>query len=354
MTIRTKLLLSFLSIILLTTALGLVSYWTVNSMSAGLIPLIEKNDRITALMLKMRGNEKDFLSVSLKDPIYYNQGFSKYLQSFESNYEKINEELASIREISDDPNYLQSIERVEKGLTSYKDNFLKVAEAKKERGFKDWGKIGELRDAVHAVEDRLNSVGTQKDLSINMLMNRRHEKDYLLRNDPKYQLKLSKRVAEFHELLEVSSLSAEDKENLASLMNNYKDKFDAVVLIDEQIGRNPNSGLTSKYLNSILELEPVIAQETKLFDEEVGSTVNRNLALILLALGLAVLLGLFLVFYLSSKISKPLHQIAEAGKKVAAGELHTKLPQVTTNDEVKEIHSTMNSLIAALRYHVNR
>lgn len=53
------------------------------------------------------------------------------------------------------------------------------------RGFKDWGNVGELRSAIHALEALLEDGDSS--IIAAMLMCRRHEKDYLLRGDLKYR-----------------------------------------------------------------------------------------------------------------------------------------------------------------------
>ncbi len=44
---------------------------------------------------------------------------------------------------------------------------------------------GKLRDAVHAVEAQIKAT-KRDDLLVQMLMCRRHEKDFMLRLDPQY------------------------------------------------------------------------------------------------------------------------------------------------------------------------
>lgn len=353
MTIRIKLLLSFLVIILLTIILGFVSYRTIHSISNELIPVIKANDKISTHMLALRNNEKDFLTRSIKDPDFYKTGKSKYLANFESEYIKLKKETNRVKEFSDSE-HTDIVMRIEGLLNIYRTEFMQVVNAKKDRGFKDWGRIGELRDAVHEIEDTLLKVGGEKDLLVNMLMNRRHEKDYLLRNDPKYQVKLGKRVAEFHQLLGKSFLGESDKANLSKLIDNYRTKFDSVVQIDEKIGRSDEKGLTGKYYATIHKLEPLLLKQERLFNQAVSDEVNKSIMWILATILLTIVLGLVLVGYLSSVIATPLKEMAEAGKKIASGELDAKMPSINTKDEVKEMHMTMSSLIGALRYHMSK
>ncbi len=95
----------------------------------------------------------------------------------------------------------------------------------------DQGLRGQLRDAVHAVEERLNKVvdmaiGTKLEAAnamlIKMLMMRRHEKDYMLRGDrEKYLSRITDRQAEFLTILASAPMLDAEKETLTSLLADY-------------------------------------------------------------------------------------------------------------------------------------
>ncbi len=354
MTIKIKLLLSFLTIIMLTVILGLVSYFTINSLSYGLIPAVKANEKIGARMLALRRNEKDFLARAVKDPEFHEDGTSKYLDEFEKNYKGLKKELEVIKGFSQDKELQKDIRKVDSLVDRYKSSFFEVVEAKRDRGFKDWGRVGNLRNAVHNVEETLHDLGEQETLMLNMLTSRRHEKDYLLRNDVEYHEKFNENIAKFEQLLRLSNLNAREKDSLLELMFNYQEEFAAVVEIDGIIGRTETEGLMGDYRYTINQLEPLVRKTEELFDEQIESKEKEALIIILSALVLIVLLSLVLVVYLSSIISKPLRDMSEAGKKLAGGDLTATMPHVTTKDEIRDIHAAMTSLMGALKYHLNK
>lgn len=65
---------------------------------------------------------------------------------------------------------------------------------------------------------------------------------------------------------------------------------------------------------------------------------------------IAIILGIFISFFLAKKISKPMREMAEAGNKIAEGDLDAEVPQVKTGDEVEELGKTMTLLVGALKF----
>ena len=107
----------------------------------------------------------------------------------------------------------------------FHSSFQAMSEAKKSLGVNhDSGLLGKLRTAVHSVEEILSTRNLLV-LSNSMLMMRRHEKDYLSRKSEKYITKLGAELESFKSLLEVTTLSDEDKAAASSSINNYYQTF---------------------------------------------------------------------------------------------------------------------------------
>ncbi len=111
--------------------------------------------------------------------------------------------------------------------------------------------VGDLRNAVHNVEEALKSESNIQSLTITMLQARRAEKDYFLRKDTAYQEKLHGIIATFKKQTNSSTLSANKKRTLTDLMTSYQDSFDSVVKADETIGFDSSLGLMGSYREQI-------------------------------------------------------------------------------------------------------
>lgn len=86
------------------------------------------------------------------------------------------------------------------------------------------GLEGDLRTAVKTVEARVDGKNDPA-LTNKILMMRRHEKDFIMRLDPKYIDRLSARVSEFKLQLEERDYAASEKAEIIDLIDIYEARF---------------------------------------------------------------------------------------------------------------------------------
>lgn len=296
--IKTKMRSLLLFIISFILILGGTSYLAITNLVNKKIPMLLDNDNIYKLVLEMRKDEKDFLLREQTNSEFFKTGKSKYINGFESNYEKLNnkmEALKGYKEISNNPEETKKLEQLTSLVQEYHNGFLEVADKVKTRGFKDYGFVGELRNSVHQVESTLEKLPQHQELEILMLNARRTEKDYLLRRDITYTEKFAAVILDFKASVNRSSYSEQIKSNLNVLMDKYKNSFDKLVDIDKQIGIDEKEGLMKEYrdtnniLKSIEEINEkinmisnsskkqfVIAEETERIMNDISKTVQSN------------------------------------------------------------------------------
>src|SRR5690349_13701897 len=118
-----------------------------------------------------------------------------------------------------------ALEKLQGLYNTYDGRFREIAGDLTTMGLKpDQGLLGKLRGAVHGVEDALKGFDDPQ-LTISMLMMRRHEKDFMARGDQSYIDNLTKERAHFAELLKASSIPAEAEAKLADLAGQYEAAF---------------------------------------------------------------------------------------------------------------------------------
>jgi len=128
-------------------------------------------------------------------------------------------------------------------------------------------------------------------------------------------------------------------------------KFNQVVAIDDEIGRNPSDGLMGEYRATIHQLEPLIQEQDSKLKAEVHGLVEKSSLILLGIVMLIALLGLFLSLFLSSRITNPLIKMTKAGKLITAGDISVNIPKINSNDELKDMGETMGMLINAIKFH---
>ena len=174
---------------------------------------------LSTLMLQARRHEKDFLLRSSPEPAASHtrvmEQVRRHLDRLEQATRTADERsaAATLRRLTDD----------------YATSFSRTVTLRTALGLtENDGSQKTLRQAVHAVEERL---GQHDDptLMVQMLMMRRHEKDFLARKDDKSVAAMTAQAAAFMTAIGASSLPAADKTAITGLMERYQSAFAAIV-----------------------------------------------------------------------------------------------------------------------------
>jgi PAS domain S-box-containing protein len=171
---------------------------------------------------------------------YYETKKSKYLDQHKLNIEKIKSEIKRLSELktSSSLDINSMYHDIYPEMAEYETILSQLEGLILERGFKDNGVIGQMRDAAHMLETFPELNQTQ------VLSLRRHEKDYMLRNDSQYITKLRNLVNQMKiEIAQRADISGKKKNTIIILLDNYTLGFNKMVLLDERIGIRTSSGL---------------------------------------------------------------------------------------------------------------
>ncbi|MBL1241424.1 MAG: HAMP domain-containing protein [OCS116 cluster bacterium] len=278
--------------------------------------------------LQMRRAEKDFIARLLP----------KYVEKYNAAADKAIEHSEIFRTIADDATEIKLIDHIEAGLNQSKAQFAKIVAMKDQLGVTpEDGIQGELRAAVHDVEDAIKkaqkgaSNAAELDiLTVEMLMLRRHEKDFMLRKTEKYTKKFSDRVKVFNKALASSPLAAGDKSKIKTMMSNYAKLFTKWSDLETQ------TNLEVAQLSTIYAtIEPEIKQYFTSFDQEsVENALNRDAIeaahdkevtfIYGTVIGVILFIGL-LSFFVSRNISAKIRNLSAMMDTLAAGDLEAKI-----------------------------
>lgn len=117
-------------------------------------------------------------------------------------------------------------------------------------------------------------------ISTDVLMFRRHEKDFVMRTDLRYQQRLNdhysqmqQRAAELQQLLVQHNIDAKPLQQFLSLTAQYQQAFNQLVAQQQVVGLNPSSGMMGELRQTVHQLESHF--------EQLGSD---NLSVLLLQL----------------------------------------------------------------------
>ncbi len=337
--IRSKLLIAFSAVLLLSFFMALWGYFSIQKV----VSIKNANDsfkEIGEAVLKIRKHEKDFLKRHIIDPTFIREGTSKYKDGILQQAKNIDSIIVMLQkdgwgttlEVADELKGLQ------KNLQGYQDTFLKISEAYRKRGFKDDGLEGELRAAIHGIEKSDYSYD-----KVRMLTLRRHEKDYFLRKDPSYIKKFHDEVVNFKSALGNNTNAG----IIRTKLDVYENKFNTVVAIEKEIGRNEEEGLMKEMRSMVQAIEPSINTIEVKLNSYSGATVSSTIITFLSVFGIELVLGLWLAIAFSNRMTKQVLEIKDASHSLSLGIIPEKL-NIDTKDELGKTKDSVNDVIDSL------
>lgn len=346
-TIKSRLIISaFLIIVMLISTILAAHYYSKQNQAHQ--NLKAQLEAINSSQLEMQILEKDFLHSESINPNYYSSGKSEVVINFseeKSDAIKNIQYLAS-NEIIAKNNFIQAFQNLNDSLIKYNDIFLKLTELVKAKGFKDYGLVGEWRAIIHNAEEIIKA---DNDLSANVLMLtlRRHEKDYLIRKDLKYQKKFNNVYYQFRDYLETNNNRA-NSDSLIDLLNQYSNYFNSIIAIDKQIGYLTTPGiiqsldaLSKENLESITRLKTELNAVSQ---KELKSTL-RLIFIVLISVSIVILLT---NGFIINEIIASNRALISHTEKLSRGELANEI-KLRFNNEITDMIQNINKLTSNLK-----
>ncbi|MCG8697320.1 MAG: GAF domain-containing protein [Bacteroidales bacterium] len=342
--IRRRLQGTALIIALLLFGIGLLTRVTINDTLVK-HTLLSQVKELLAHELNMRIAEKDFLFRGTIQPSFYETGNSVYLERLDSSFTKtldISNKLKSDNTIVKLGLY-NNILSLGKEFESYNNSWRGLLGEIKTKGFKDYGNIGKMRAQIHAVETIVNNCNDLKSGNY-MLMLRRHEKDYLLRKDTKYQQKFENT---HHKFVNYLKNNARYKQNLElELIDNldvYKTYFKQIIRQDSIIGYHNNKGYLSELNLTIGKIEEhLINLESEIKAASKKEVQKSIFSLLVIIIGLSGTI-LIILFNTARNINNPIKIFKNHIQKLGNGELPDKVT-IKGKNEIAEMATSINIL----------
>ena len=297
-------------------------------------------EQIDSDVLLLRRHEKDFLArLDLK----YSEKFN---ESYDAMAERMERLFAALTDSGLETTSLRQLKTV---VAEYRKVFGQLVAVQQRIGLdpKD-GLYGSLRSAVHGVEEILKEHDDDR-LMRQMLMLRRHEKDFMLRDDLKYVASFDKDFGRMQRLVSASSYDASVKEALQGKLETYNRDFHALVAGEQEKGLSAQEGVLGQMRQTVHQTETVLAtmrDELRTGVESASRHLQWATNIIALAI-LVVVIGV--VFGLIKVILRPINTLRQVMDRVRASEDLTLRADVSGRDELASMASNFNALLEDFR-----
>lgn len=210
------------------------------------------------------------------------------------------------------------------------------------------GMYGQLRQAVHRVEERLKT--EQKiALSASMLMLRRHEKDFMLRGQDKYVEKFQQQIIRFGQELNRENLATASKQQIISDITLYQTSFLEFVETARTVGLNQNTGAIGALNKASQQASDQLAMTLTHSHQEIAEKISqqtRNSLLLALLFVITLLTGLHT---LAKRVVSRINNLVQHLNEIANGnaDLSVRLHS-QSRDELGQMAHAFNRFVSRI------
>jgi methyl-accepting chemotaxis protein len=209
-----------------------------------------------------------------------------------------------------------------------------------------------MRKAAHEMETAISSVGVSGAQTL-LLNIRKHEKDYLLRNDPKYVTQVHSAIKILRTAFEKAGVDQEHVDATRAQLNSYQLSFDK--LVKEQANIEVDAVAMR---DAIHKTEPLLKkfheetiQQTQTSTSDIISMANSMARWAIITGVITMLVGLVIGYFIKGNILSILGGepkiMAGLAQTIAAGNLTASVP-VTVKPEAGQLAGSLNEMTQKL------
>ncbi len=286
-------------------------------------------------VLTLRRHEKDFLT--RLDPVY--------LDKHASTASILTEGLTELRaDMQTQGMNVSGVDGLQQSVNDYVASFNSLATLRTDAGLTPkTGLYGSLRDAVHQVEESLKA-GGDYELLYQMLMLRRHEKDFMLRLDAKYVDRFTQRIDDTVPMLRERGFNAS-----VPLMQKYRKDFLSLADKLKEIGLTADSGVSGEMRQSIRESETSLETMATAAQTEASQLLSSTYQALFITFALIIAIIFAITKLISNSICKPVISITERIQHISKDLDLSQTVAHGSTDELGQMSTSFNHLITSLR-----
>ncbi len=300
--IKGKLFLSFILVCSFAFLFSLISIWVFNKRNK-ISELLNELDEIHLLTMEEYKLQQDYLLYESINQNYFRTGNSTKLIQQKHVFEKLirRTNLLNAQETSKElfePTFFNAF-ILEQNL--YQQIFASLTENVKKRGFKDFGLEGEMRMFAHEL------MKIQALNQVNVLMLRRHEKDFIIRKEERYYQQFNALIKKVKkEVDQNSSLPLPQKLRIDSIINGYSGAFSAFVKTEWELNGNLTKlGLTNSLWNQHNKLINLLKEQKKLAAITELKLQQNLMLLATIMVFVIIILSIVFSYHLAHRLSGP-------------------------------------------------
>ncbi|HOZ86727.1 MAG TPA: HAMP domain-containing sensor histidine kinase [Bacteroidia bacterium] len=350
-TIKGKVLSVLLAFIFITMLTSLATFNYFIKQKELITDIGQKTETLHTLLLQDMNTIHEFFENETINPNFFYTGKSKLIRSHENIRAEILKSLADLTLLQDKSGFSldDSIINLEMSFSVYTEMVDNIIQQILKRGYKDFGTEGKMRQFAHLLEGHEKEVGM-----INILQLRRHEKDFIIRQEEQYVKKHEQLVNEIKNAVTANTrIGKETKNEILLLLGNYSTEFKTLVFYEKKLGLRSYGGLKKDIDEKSDKIEASLSLLVKTCKEKAGVAIFR-MEIIYLVTGLIfILVCIIAARAISKKISYSISDLKNKITKFVESDF-TKRTVLPINDSINEIDALITNVSVMEQHIVNQ
>ncbi len=268
--------------------------------------------RITEFILQARKSEKDFLATKDLGHVDKIKVYLALAGGFVQRLEKTTGKMSTRRKL----------DQINQHIDLYRNTLDSLVRTVVERGVNEnEGVQGRFRRAAHAFERAARQTPVAEGMEL-YLMARRHEKDYMLRDNKIYIERLKVVLARLRGRVNKSRLPAAKKKSYREFLDTYEAGFTVLVKEDKEI-KLRTATMAHSAEETMKLAEEFLAIKKKNADQSlrlINATAGISVKLLWAVSAMAIVCAIGITMLLGRRITRPLLKVAAAAKAISMGE----------------------------------
>jgi two-component system, sensor histidine kinase len=333
---KSKLLLSFFALNRI-FLFWICIYFYINHNQTGLDRFEHNLMRIQNRYAESNRQLQQFLLSGFHEPNFYATGHQKDIDDFCSDQDSIIQDLENVEALATDNHIdiaarIAALQHLHRALA---DSAKQIKQLYFHKGFRAYGSEGGMRKCGHFLEDSGNIP------KMDILMLRRREKDFVLREDPKY-------IVAFNKLVDIQIKRNANRPATLEVLENYKKYFNEFADVAGQIGINSDHGTYARMEATIHRLDEAYLGTNAVAEKEVARLNRVFMAILVATFVLMLVAALVLSIVLANRLSKDIKILSAEVNEFAASGLTADAASQPHNltSEITEIQGLHNDFVA--------
>jgi signal transduction histidine kinase len=350
-TIKGKVLSVLLAFIFITMLTSLFTFNYFIKHKELITDIGQQTENLHSLLLQDMNTIHEFFENETINPSFFYTGKSNLINSHENIRSKILKSLEDLTLLQDRSGFSldDSIINLEMSFSVYTEMVDNILHQILKRGYKDYGTEGKMRQFAHLLEGHEKEVGM-----INILQLRRHEKDFIIRQEEQYVKKHEQLVNEIKNAVTANTrIGQETKNEILHLLSNYSTEFKTLVFYDKKLGLRSYGGLKKDIDEKSDKIEASLSFLVKTCKEKADVAIFRMEVIYLVTGLIFILVCIFAARAISKKISHSISDLKNKITKFVESDF-TKRTVLPINDSINEIDALITNVSVMEQHIVNQ